>query len=153
MEYSHKTIKNKPSRVQRETCTAVEDLEIEQGSCVHPKDVCQKLGITKLKTIENRLQTYVRKGWLRAETSDKRDTPTLYGITDAWINLLDACDNDQIDVEAGNKIKYGVCAECGRRTRLIRFKARDICKKCLSDDWSFEYGDDTHVLVRTNWAI
>jgi len=153
MEYSSQPIKNKPSRVQRETLAVVEELELEQGAHVHPRDVCNKLGGYRLKTIENRLQTYARKGWLHAKTDAKRDTPTLYSVTDQWIDLIDACDNDVVEVVAGNRIKYGPCTRCERKARLTRFQSQDLCNKCLANDWDFKHGDDNHLLVKSNWDL
>ena len=150
---SKKKIRRKPSGVQRTTCNAVEALENEQGHLVTATDILSRANLcVPLKTLENRLQEYTRKGWLRATVDTRRGKPTVYGITDAWIDLLDAVDNDTIQVTARDTDTVGCCEgdECNAVERLIYYKGKRLCKACLNPEYRIEHGDDTHPLVNSN---
>lgn len=155
MELSSKMkIRRKPSHVQLATCNAVETLENEHGQPVTAEDLLSTLSAsTRLKTLENRLHEYTRRGWLRAHVSRKRGKATVYGVTDAWFDLLDAVDDGNVRVTARDTDRLGTCEGhgCNTHARLILYRGRRLCKACLNPDDNYQAGDATHLLVKSNW--
>ena len=157
MEYSSKKrIRCRPSPTQLATVSAVGVTENEQGRLVTAREVLNKASVgMRLKTLENRLHEYTRRGWLNTVVSPRKGVLTKFGVADAWIDLLDAIDTGNVQVTARNTDTVGVCEGegCTGVGRLIYFGGKRLCSECLNPEYKNEHGDRAHPLVKSNWGV